>query len=139
MKKQILGIGIVLLLLLCTGTEDKPAVTSTFAEDSQVMAEVPEGQLEMYFAAEGLDYFAYMDLESADASLKPVILEARRRIIFSSSWVADEIDGWVTNPDGTVEEVVPHFSEIFPSDWELPAVPPEELGVDLDYYGISDS
>ncbi len=139
MKRKILGLGVVLLLLFGIGAKDKPTVPSTFADDAQVMVEVPEEQMEAYFAAEGLDYFAYMDLESAGASLKPVILEARRRIILSSSWVADEIDGWVTNPDGTIAEVVPHFSEVFPSDWELPPMSPEEMEVDLEYYGISDS
>lgn len=67
-----------------------------------------------------VEYYAYMDLESADELTKDMILKARNEIIFSESWVADEVDGWVTNPDGTVAEVLPHFSELFPSDWEVP-------------------
>ena len=79
-------------------------------------------QMEDCFAAEGLEYYAYMILADAPEELEPVILEARNRIIHNSSWVADELDGWVLDPEGNVVEIVPHFHEIFPEDWEIPVV-----------------
>ena len=65
----------------------------------------------------GEEYYAYMILDEADAALKPVILEARWRIISRESWVADDLNGTVTG--GGVSETVPHFHDIFPADWEI--------------------
>lgn len=64
--------------------------------------------------------YAYMDIQTAPASLKDTILEAREEIIYSESW---SVDGrsYITYPDGTIE-VLPEFSELFPG-WELPAAP----------------
>lgn len=71
-------------------------------------------------------YYAYMDLETADESLKAKILEARNIIISNSSWTADGVKGYIENrEDGTVREL-PHFSEIFPSDWEMPVLSTKE-------------
>lgn len=81
-----------------------------------------QGQIETYLASESLEYYAYMILEDAPEELKPVILEARKRIIHNSDWVDDELDGWILDPDGNVIETLPHFHEIFPEDWEIPIV-----------------
>lgn len=64
--------------------------------------------------------YAYLDLESASSEMKEKILSAREIIIYSSDgWCADGFSGTVTYADGTVERV-PNFSELFPSDWDLP-------------------
>ena len=77
---------------------------------------------------------AYLDLSTAEESLQPVILEARKIIIFRYSWVADGIEGFVHDENGKIVEKVPQFSDLFPSDWDEPIVSTE---VDLSYYGIS--
>lgn len=63
---------------------------------------------------------AYMDLETVDESMQSRILEARNEIIFSESWAADGVTAYVKDTDGTVIEKLPEFSELFPSDWEIP-------------------
>ena len=79
-------------------------------------------KIEAYLEEDGLEYYAYMILENAPEELEPVILEARNRIIHNSSWVDDELRGWVCDRDGNVIEIVPRFHEIFPEDWEIPQV-----------------
>lgn len=80
------------------------------------------GQIEACLEADGLEYYAYMILADAPEELEPVILEARNRIIHNSSWVDDELRGWVCDREGNVIEIVPRFHEIFPEDWEIPEV-----------------
>ena len=63
---------------------------------------------------------AYMDLEQAGVEMREQILYAREEIIYSNAWVADGVNGYVTDRDGNILEVVPHFSEIFPADWDIP-------------------
>jgi hypothetical protein len=63
--------------------------------------------------------FAYMNLETAPYDMKGKILEARKKIIFSNSWVADGQYGEVLDADGKVKRVIPQFSDIFPG-WEVP-------------------
>ena len=67
----------------------------------------------------GEDYYAYMILDEAEESLKPIILEARWRIISNTSWVDDELNGHIEDEAGNIIEIVPHFHEIFPADWEI--------------------
>lgn len=69
--------------------------------------------------------YAYMELESASTELKSKIIEARNTIINSESWVADGYDMYIIDIDGS-QKAVPHFSELFPSDWELPDCATEE-------------
>ena len=65
-------------------------------------------------------YYAYMNVETAEESIKMKILQARNIIISNSSWTADGVKGCEENEeDGTVREL-PQFSEMFPSDWEMP-------------------
>lgn len=68
---------------------------------------------------EGLSV-AYMDLDSASETEKVKIIAAREEIICNESWVADNVNGRIIGRDGKVKEELPHFSEIFPSDWEQP-------------------
>lgn len=83
---------------------------------------ITQEQIEACFESESREYYAYMILEDAPEELKPVILEARKQIIHNSDWVDDELDGWILDPEGNVIETLPHFHEIFPEDWEIPAV-----------------
>ncbi len=108
-------LGVVSLLSILIGTQHISAVEEKY--DSPAMSKIEE-----LISANGEDFYAYMDLDQAQEELKPVILEARRRIIFDSSWVSDEINGRILDEDGNVIEEVPHFSEVFPEDWELPSV-----------------
>ena len=103
---------LVLLCLLALLPMEAEAKTEPMSQE----------QLETYFAAESLEYYAYMILEDAPEELKPVILEARKQIIHNYDWVADDLDGWVLDPEGNVVETLPHFHEIFPEDWEIPTV-----------------
>ena len=73
-----------------------------------------------YEAVVDASKYAYIDLNSVDSTeLKNKIVEARNTIIFSQSWVNDEINGYTLDEYGNREEV-PKFHEIFPSDWEIP-------------------
>lgn len=71
-------------------------------------------------------YFAYMDLNEADEALKSKILQARNIVISNSSWVADGVNGYIENRDTGIITPLPHFSEIFPSDWDMPVYPTED-------------
>lgn len=89
------------------------------------LAEMDLSKIEPYFANQTLEYYAYMNIHTADKELIPVILEARNRVVHDKSWVADCTDGWVTDGAGNIIEIVPHFHEVFPEDWEIPWYPPE--------------
>lgn len=69
---------------------------------------------------EAVANLAYMDMEHASAEQQEKILKAREEIIFSQSWVADGVQGFVYDENGNVVEEVPQFSSLFPSDWEIP-------------------
>lgn len=71
---------------------------------------------------ETANYYAYMDLEQAEESIKPIILEARKKIIFDKGWAADGITAYVEDAEGNIIEQLPHFSELFPADWEIPSL-----------------
>ena len=78
-----------------------------------------------------IQYYAHLNLETAKENEKPIILEARNRIIFRNSWVSDEVNGRVLDENGNVIEELPHFSDLFPEDWDEPIV---NSKVDKDYY-----
>ena len=61
-----------------------------------------------------------MNLDSASASIKPLILSARYEIIFNTDWVADGIIGHELDENGNIVKTLPNFSEVFPSDWSVP-------------------
>lgn len=67
------------------------------------------------------EYYAYMNLDEANAETQKIILQARNAIIFSETWTADGIKGRIVNPDGSYTEV-PEFHDIFPKDWDIPVV-----------------
>lgn len=114
------------LILSQVRQEDGWKITRYDLVTGQTTEAVPEDErsemerMERLFLQNSLEYYAYMVLDEAPEELKPVILEARHRIILSSDWVADDQDAWVKDENGTVIETVPHFSDVFPSDWEIP-------------------
>ena len=60
----------------------------------------------------------------------------REEIIYSKSWTADGVVGFVRHRDGTIEKV-PEFSEVFPG-WEVPKTEPREK-MDSSAYIIDDA
>ena len=62
---------------------------------------------------------AYRDLKTASKEEQAKILEARKLIINSTSWVADGFNANTIDADGN-RVPLPHFSELFPG-WEMPA------------------
>ena len=80
-------------------------------------------EIEEYLALEDLEYYAYMNLDEARSEIKSVIQEARKRIIFSTSWAADGTNAWVLDEDGNVIEKLPYFYQLFPSNWDMPGEP----------------
>ena len=61
---------------------------------------------------------AYRDLKTASKEEQAKILEARKLIIKSTSWVADGFNANTIDADGN-RVPLPHFSELFPG-WEMP-------------------
>lgn len=80
---------------------------------------------------EDIQHYAYLDLEEAEESIRPVILQARNIIVHRQSWVADGVSGRIMRSDGSVKQELPEFHDLFPLDWEIPVTPVE---VDLSYY-----
>lgn len=76
-------------------------------------------EIDAYLKEHGEEYYAYMILDEAEESLKPIILEARWRIISNTTWVDDDLNGHIEDEMGNIIEIVPHFHEIFPADWEI--------------------
>ena len=79
---------------------------------------------------------AYMDLDQANIEMQESILEARKQLILSESWVMDGLQGFVYDENGNIVEEVPQFSEIFPSDWEVPVL---DTTLDIDQKSIDNS
>ncbi|MBP1988887.1 hypothetical protein [Paenibacillus eucommiae] len=69
------------------------------------------------YASLSSEQLAYSDLDAAPEEWKDAILDARKTIIYSTSWT---VDGQVSAelPDGTNEEL-PEFSDLFPG-WDVP-------------------
>ncbi len=97
-------------------------ITSNAIQNETGSVGLSMDEIEEYLALEDLEYYAYMNLNEAKSEIKPVIQEARNRIIFNTSWVADEINGRIRDEDGNIIEILPHFSELFPSDWQIPTI-----------------
>lgn len=106
--------------------EQVDSETPSKENKSDIMADI------LLQSEKNIQYYAHMDLETADESLQPIILAAREKIVFRQDWVADDVDGYVVDKSGNIIEDVPHFSELFPADWEVPTIPTE---IDSSYYG----
>lgn len=107
MKRLFTLMGAAVLAMCC--------VLQVFANEYDVTEETLVSEQE----------YAYMDIETASEEEREKILAAREKIIYQSSWSADNVEGLYIHPDGTVEEL-PKFSELFP-DWEIPTVEVTEV------------
>lgn len=143
MMKKIVTLGILMICLLVAvrmttfanadSIEEVSFVDADDVVDEKNMERGDSGTIEdMLKEEKDIQYYAYLTLNDADPSLAPVIIEARNRIIFRQSWVADGLKGYVHDRNGDVIEEVPQFSDLFPEDWDIPVLPVE---VDLSYYG----
>lgn len=143
MMKKIVTLGILMICLLVAvrmttfanadSIEEVSFVDADDVVDEKNMERGDSGTIEdMLKEEKDIQYYAYLTLNDADPSLVPVIIEARNRIIFRQSWVADGLKGYVHDRNGDVIEEVPQFSDLFPEDWDIPVLPVE---VDLSYYG----
>lgn len=65
---------------------------------------------------------AYMNLKTADKALQSEILDARKAIIYSTSWSDDETEAYSINAKGEIIAKTPKFHDIFPTDWEIPVL-----------------
>lgn len=111
MKRTILVVMAIIMACFCI----LPASAAGIATDGPISADVVN--------------LAYMDLNSTNVDAHASILQARRVIIENSTWVADELNGWIEDEAGNVIEIVPRFHEIFPADWEIPIYPDSMLPV----------
>lgn len=104
--KKIVTLGILMICLLVAVRMTTFANAESIEEVSFVDADdvVDEKNVErgdsgiiedMLKEEEDIQYYAYLTLDDADPSLAPVIIEARNRIIFRQSWVADGLKGYV--------------------------------------------
>lgn len=79
---------------------------------------------ELAYAKMSTEELAYCDLEEvADEAVRQAILDARREIIYNTSWT---VDGQLAlkNSDGTIK-ALPEFSDLFPG-WEIPTITDRE-------------
>ena len=90
----------------------------TVVDDSGISAQSAENDID----PEVLE-LAYMDIDKADSELKEKILDARKTVIYSFSWVNDiDVPGafsYSANPDTREVSFDPLFSELFPG-WDVP-------------------
>lgn len=105
------------------------------ASGNQELITIDVELAEQYFEKNSLEYYAYMDIDSVDSELIPIILEARNRIIFTTSWTHDEVDGKILDENRNAIEDVPHFHEVFPEDWEIPCFPSSSKEYPIYHYG----
>lgn len=115
---SMLLLGLLIIPIITSAAEISEDMIVASVCDTAISIE----EMEEYFMANGLEHYAYMDIKDAPDELIPVILEARTRIIYGdgAAWVADDVDGCIKDQDGNIIEILPHFHEVFPEDWELP-------------------
>ena len=112
-KKQLALLAVVLVVALS-------AYALHFSVDAApATPDYSMEEIDAFLKERGEEYYAYMILEEANEALHPIILEARWRIISDASWVDDDINGYIADENGNIIEIVPHFHDIFPADWEI--------------------
>lgn len=105
-----------------TGSDLDMAMAQALREAGwDVVVESPQTALA---ALDGVDQsvfdLAYSDLESASPEQKAAIRAAREKIIYSSSWSADDSSTGFLVKAATKEIVIsPRFQDLFPG-WEVP-------------------
>ncbi len=97
---------------------------SAFAAEAQEVA-IKEATLnatekEQEELVEKAKDIAYLDLDMAPPEMKQEILEARKKIIYNTDWVADGYSGYIQDVEtGEIIKELPEFSEVFP-EWNIP-------------------
>ena len=112
-KKQLALLAVVLVLCLSIFALHFSLGAAPAAPDYSME------EIDAILKERGEDYYAYMILEESNEALHPIILEARWRIISEESWVDDDINGYIQDENGEIIQIVPHFHDIFPEDWEI--------------------
>ena len=73
-----------------------------------------------------IQYYAYLNLDTASPSDQIIILAARNQLIYRQSWSANGASGRILRPDGTLEQELPQFYSLFPLDWDPPIIPVDQ-------------
>lgn len=115
----IFGVVLTVCSLQFSVSAAMTGVPSYAAEEMNAYINEHMEEINAYINEFGEEYYAYMNLDEAEETLKPIILEARWRIISRESWVADDINGYIQDEAGNIIEIVPHFHDVFPEDWEI--------------------
>ena len=99
-KRSVIGFIVLFGALFFIGA-DLPETKEIIDESATIPTEVFLSEQEridvgeLLLSEEAIQHYAYLDLDTADEELKPVILEARSRIIYRYAWVADGITGYI--------------------------------------------
>ncbi|MCI9609866.1 MAG: hypothetical protein HFG07_06580 [Oscillibacter sp.] len=102
-------------ILISGGTPDAHQEKAGSTQAEKADAGVPAEREQKLAEAKKI---AYRDLKTASKEEQAKILEARKLIINSTSWVADGYNAFTIDTDGN-RVPLPHFSELFPG-WEMP-------------------
>lgn len=113
-KKHVIALTLILCMVLGVSTLKFSVHAVTLDVPIYTMEEI-----DAYLSKYGEEYYAYMIYDEAEESLKPIILEARWRIISKTTWVDDELSGHIEDEYGNIIYIVPKFHDIFPEDWEI--------------------
>lgn len=128
--------GLVMLMLSASATGndlDTPEVKQDYVAGQLARLDFSSLSEERYKSVLDASEYAYMNLDTARSTeLKEKILSARNTIIYSQGWSANGAIICVKNEDGTIDEVLPQFYEIFPEDWSIPTVPLDNANDDFD-------
>ena len=112
--KKYIALVIAVLVMVLTAYSLHFSVASP-----ETLSDFSTEEIDAILKERGEDYYAYMTLQESNKTLHPIILEARWRIISNESWVDDDINGYIQDENGNIIEIVPHFHDIFPADWEI--------------------
>lgn len=110
--KKVMAMGLATIAAVSAMSMSAMAADSSTADSCNATAEIVRAT-----ANANDSYYAYMDYDSAGESIKPLIIQARKNIVFGDyAWT---VNGQVSavNEDGS-ETVLPEFSDLFPG-WDL--------------------
>lgn len=113
-----ISISLALLLAFCMAFPVSAKEVAADANPAEVQAE-EEFDVDALIAE--ASKLAYQDLKSASPEMQEKILEARAQIMYNTDWIADGCEGGTFDiKTGEILSTLPHFSEVFPEDWEPP-------------------
>ena len=129
MRKRVLACGIILsvgllvafLMTSCGNISSSSDEAAPYSYASGTDIKNHENKLiaELLKTEEDIQYYAYLDLDSAEEEIKDVILAARNLIIHRQSYVV-EGEAVITDKNGNIVREVPKFYDLFPEDWDVP-------------------